>query len=888
MTARICLLSPAPIWVNPRLVKEADALHEAGYDVVAGYRADGPTDRDDAILTGKAWRWHRIDVARERHPFAWMRSAVRQRAAEGIVRAGVRSARAERAAYCRGDAVLTRWAAAQHAALYIAHTQPVLAVAAAAASARGVPFAFDCEDLLAEEAADGGRAPWRQRMITHIERRFLPRAAYVSATSAPMAEYLSGRYGLRTTRVWHNCFPAAAAAALRGPADRPAPTGPVELAWISATVGPGRGLEDIFAAVPKLGGRVALRSVWRGGLRPDRVARQATRAGPRTLAGGDASIAAGRRDAHGARAASDRLVARWRCDAEPQPDRQQQVFPVPAGGPRLHRHRHPGSPIGLCVRRWVWRHVPARGCPIAGGASRNIDQACGAGGRAAGRVDRRPDDIRLGARETAIPRHGGWRARRYTVGEAENDAGRAPVLGVLMAERRCIIVAPHFPPSGLPPAHRARLFVRHLGAYEWTPIVVTVDPRDREEPAEPELLATVPAGVRVELVRALPARVTRIAGIGDLVLRSLRSLAVRTIRVARETSDPVVLLVVPPWYALWLAPLVRKSTGARVVVDYVDPWRIAATGTVKSRVARWMATRTEGGCLRAVDGLFAVSDAIIADVRSRFPWTSAMPAGAAPYGFEEADRSLLLPDHAVARSGDSGDGRRDFRSGGEDTCCLVYIGALSDAQLPVLAALLDAVVLLRSERPAVAARLRIELYGTTYAAPGMAVARTAALVAARGLESVVAEHPVRVPYVRALTLADSSGANLVLGDTTAYYAASKLMPVLAARRPVVAIVHAATEPAALLRRLGCRGLVCYGTADTPSPGTAVRDIASALNELIQGTLPAMTADFTTDAALQSRTAARMTEALAAVLGQVAAGASTMDSSAGSGRDRPTA
>jgi hypothetical protein len=463
-----------------------------------------------------------------------------------------------------------------------------------------------------------------------------------------------------------------------------------------------------------------------------------------------------------------------------------------------------------------------------------------------------------------------------------------------MAERRCIIVAPHFPPSGLPPAHRARLFARHLAACGWTPVVVTVDPRDREEPPEAELLATVPTDVRVERVRALPANITRLAGIGDLVLRSFRSLAVRTIRVARETPDPIVLLVVPPWYAMWLAPLVRGRTGALVVVDYVDPWRIAATGTVKSRVAAWMAARTEGRCLRAVDGLFAVSDAIIADVRMRFPWTSVMPAGAAPYGFEETDRTLLLESHVAAVAVAPGDGRRDSGPVAGAECRLVYIGALSDAQLPVLAALLDAIVLLRRERPAAAARLRLEFYGTTYAAPAVAVARTTALVAERGLESQVFEHPVRVPYVRALTLADGAGANLVLGDTTTYYAASKLMPVLAARRPVLAIVHAATEPAALLRRLGCRGLVCYGTADTPSPGTAVRDIASALNELIQGTLPAMTADFTTDAALQSRTAARMTEALAAVFdrvvvaGRAVAGPPTVPSGAGAGRDRPTA
>ena len=186
-------------------------------------------------------------------------------------------------------------------------------------------------------------------------------------------------------------------------------------------------------------------------------------------------------------------------------------------------------------------------------------------------------------------------------------------------------------------------------------------------------------------------------------------------------------------------------------------------------------------------------------------------------------------------------------------------------RLPLATSPLEALHIQSALPAQVAARLRLEFYGTTYAAPALAVPRTTALVAARGLEAQVSEHPVRVPYARALALADGADGNLVLGDTTAYYAASKLMPVVAARRPVIAVLQTSTEPAALLRRLGCRGLVCYGTADTPSPGTAVDDIASALNDLIQGTLPAMTADFSTDAALQSRTAERMTGALAAVL-----------------------
>jgi glycosyltransferase involved in cell wall biosynthesis len=257
MKRTVCLLSPAPIWVNPRLRKEADSLVAAGYDVVVGYRSDGDVDRDDAILASKQWRWTRIDVARQRRPFRWLRAAIRQKVAELLVRSGVHPAAVDAAAYCRGDDALLTWAAAQPADLFIAHTQPVLAIAAAAAGRRGVSFAFDCEDLLAEEAADGGQAPWRHTMITRIEARYLSRAAYVSATSQPMAEYLKRTYGLTSVPFWHNCFPRSESEGLLAPERRPAPS-VVELAWMSATIGPGRGLEDVFAALPRVTSPVVL------------------------------------------------------------------------------------------------------------------------------------------------------------------------------------------------------------------------------------------------------------------------------------------------------------------------------------------------------------------------------------------------------------------------------------------------------------------------------------------------------------------------------------------------------------------------------------------------------------------------------------------------------
>jgi hypothetical protein len=407
--------------------------------------------------------------------------------------------------------------------------------------------------------------------------------------------------------------------------------------------------------------------------------------------------------------------------------------------------------------------------------------------------------------------------------------------------RRVLVIAPFFPPSGLPPSHRARLFVRHLRSYGWEPIVLTVDPRDREEAQEPALVSLVPPDLHIESVRAFRRRF----GLGDLGLRALPALLARAASIVRAQRADVVLLIVPPWYALWMARPLRWLTGRPIVVDYVDPWRIEPTGTLKSRLAARVAAWSEGWCLGGVSGLFAVSQAIVSGVKDRFPALATMPSGSAPYGFDAADLTLA----GKPRPGD-GTLRR-----------IVYVGALSDSQLPVFASFLDALA-------ATPLPIRLELYGTTYAPGARARPRVAHLVEARGLSSQVVERPERVPYAEAMALAAGADANLVLGDLTTYYAASKLMPTLAARRPIVAVLHAATEPAALLRGLNAKGLVLYGDQPSPTPADAVPSIRAVLSDLVAGRISPLTIDVMTDLTLRPRTAAGMTGALADVLTRV--------------------
>jgi glycosyltransferase involved in cell wall biosynthesis len=250
---RICLISSVHPWVNPRLVKEADLLASLGHDVsVVTKRVDRWSDeRDLHLLAGKPWPATRVNLLRHDPAgrWRWFGTAIRSRAAL----AGYRVSGALRWAeegYCRGFADVLQAALSTRADLFIAHTQGALPIAARAARRTGARYAFDCEDLLAEETADGLANATLRQAILDIERAYLPGAAHVTATSKAMATYLAGIYSIEP-RVVLNVFPLTELSGIPRPAAR-AHRETTELVWMSATLGARRGLEDAVGALAKL------------------------------------------------------------------------------------------------------------------------------------------------------------------------------------------------------------------------------------------------------------------------------------------------------------------------------------------------------------------------------------------------------------------------------------------------------------------------------------------------------------------------------------------------------------------------------------------------------------------------------------------------------------
>lgn len=128
----ICLISPSHVASNPRLVKEADALYEAGFGVkvIAGDITPGVRSLDDSIVRRAPWPVVKVGIGRR--PAHLMRRS-RQVFAKKAFAFGLRGIQVAEWAVSPITQSLARAAAAEPAALFIAHYLDGLLAAAWAA-----------------------------------------------------------------------------------------------------------------------------------------------------------------------------------------------------------------------------------------------------------------------------------------------------------------------------------------------------------------------------------------------------------------------------------------------------------------------------------------------------------------------------------------------------------------------------------------------------------------------------------------------------------------------------------------------------------------------------------------------------------------------------------
>ncbi|MDR3695473.1 hypothetical protein [Mucilaginibacter sp.] len=241
---KIVLISSGQPSLNPRLVKEADALTDAGYDVTLlyAYWNDWGTQHDQELFAGRSWKAIRLGGDPEQKRFLWFLSRSIHRFSRLITqKTGDYKSFADYA-ISRSSYFLKKGAKKHKADLYIAHNLGALPAAAHAAALNKKPYGFDAEDFHRQEIDDNIDS-FHYKICTYLEDKYLPEANYITASSPLIADQYAALYK-RTVSPILNVFPRTTGISIVKNEKES-----LKLFWFSQTIGTGRGLELVIQAI---------------------------------------------------------------------------------------------------------------------------------------------------------------------------------------------------------------------------------------------------------------------------------------------------------------------------------------------------------------------------------------------------------------------------------------------------------------------------------------------------------------------------------------------------------------------------------------------------------------------------------------------------------------
>ncbi|PPC79767.1 MAG: hypothetical protein CTY31_02300 [Hyphomicrobium sp.] len=249
---KICIVTQLHSSMNPRVVKEADALSKAGYQV----SIIAPEFSEWGKLQDKAFehRLWRIVARPQFGPRATRIARLREFARRTLAQIalsiiGTRSMTVAIAACHPVAPLLVAATKRQSADLYIAHYPSALAAVAIAARRHNALYAFDAEDFHQGDLPSTPEHESAKQVISRIESAYLPGCCYVSAAAPGIAQAYADTYAIQRPITIRNVFPK------RNAPTAPTPKGNALLGpsiyWYSQTIGHDRGLQCAIRAISR-------------------------------------------------------------------------------------------------------------------------------------------------------------------------------------------------------------------------------------------------------------------------------------------------------------------------------------------------------------------------------------------------------------------------------------------------------------------------------------------------------------------------------------------------------------------------------------------------------------------------------------------------------------
>lgn len=231
--------------LNPRLVKEADALISAGYEVsiIYQYWNDWGTNLDKELLIDKKWHVYQVGGSPFTEKILYLKSRLRFKLAKVLSKIfGFKKNLAEHA-IGRCTPLLIKKAKTIQADLYIAHNLAALPAAVQAAKKNRAKCGFDAEDFHRNEVTDNPSA-YDYLLKSYIENKYFKQLDYLSTASPLISTAYSKLFTKPVPITFLNAFPKQTLIKKQNKDGSK-----LKLFWFSQTIGGNRGLENVIKAL---------------------------------------------------------------------------------------------------------------------------------------------------------------------------------------------------------------------------------------------------------------------------------------------------------------------------------------------------------------------------------------------------------------------------------------------------------------------------------------------------------------------------------------------------------------------------------------------------------------------------------------------------------------
>lgn len=360
--------------------------------------------------------------------------------------------------------------------------------------------------------------------------------------------------------------------------------------------------------------------------------------------------------------------------------------------------------------------------------------------------------------------------------------------------------------------HRVRQSLPYFKGLGWEAEVIAVYPEFVETNNLDELLLqTIPADIKVHLVKAWQVKATRKFGLGSLSMRSFYFFKKKGNELLRKKKYDLIFFSTTAFHVMALGPYWKRKFKVPYVVDIQDPWRNdfyldkpkfqrPPKFEISYRIDKYLESKT----IPKADGIISVSKGYIETFQNRYKnmaaaKTKVIPFGGSSWDFEVAShQNISLSDVHLSA----------------EHINLVYVGRGGyDLQFAFK-------ILLKAFKNGLDAgtknfdRFRFWFVGTDYAPKGQGTQTFLPIAREMGLQEYVLEITDRISYFETLNLLREANILCILGSTDTSYTASKLYSYILARKPVLAIFHQESSVTEILSKTKAGKLVSFLSGDS--------------------------------------------------------------------------